>query len=695
MGRETVIAVRNSPAVTRALAGAGVVALACLALYFLDATLGLPGPRGLYEGWAYCSVLLISGGAIALRAMRVRGERAPWAAFAAAHAFQVAGWVAYWVLVDGGPNAAHPALADALWVASYAAAFYAFVTLVRARSTHFNKSLLIDAAIGVLALAALSAAVLIPRILDTTADNTAVLVGLTYPLADLVIAGTLVTVFALNGWWPGRSWAVLGLAVTIQVIADSVHLYETAGGTWQPGGPLGATILLASMLSAVAAWTAGARSERLQLQGWRMLAAPGTFTLIAIGLLVYGSLASITAAAVVLATAALAVAAVRSVTAFCGMLTLAKSHEQALDDAQRDSLTGLFNHRAFQESVEAALARARLDGTPVSLVMLDLVGLKETNDTRGHQAGDERLKLLAAKLAGLLRSNDSAYRVGGDEFAVMLPGVQAWDGYGVASRLQRAFSGDRWASAPAVSIGVAEAEPGMSKDELIGRADAALLEAKRSHRKTVLYSVGLELQRDALDEGLPRVHTKTLATALARAVDAKDSYTRSHCETVAELCVTIASHLGLEAGRIEQLRLAGLLHDVGKIGVPDSILQKPSRLTDSEFETMKSHSRLGHSIVSGAGLEEEARWILHHHERPDGQGYPGRLSGDAIPLESRIILVADAFEAITSDRPYREAQRASAALDELQRHSGTQFDPECVAALERSLTAPRAAVAVA
>jgi putative nucleotidyltransferase with HDIG domain len=169
-------------------------------------------------------------------------------------------------------------------------------------------------------------------------------------------------------------------------------------------------------------------------------------------------------------------------------------------------------------------------------------------------------------------------------------------------------------------------------------------------------------------------------------VDAKDSWTRSHCETVSELCAAVAAELELPPDRIEKLRLAGLLHDVGKIGVPDSILQKPSQLTEAEFETMKTHSQLGHSIVSGAGLAEEAHWILHHHERPDGRGYPDGLTADQIPLESRIILVADAFEAMTSDRPYRAAQPASAALNELHRHSGTQFDPRCVAALERSLT---------
>jgi putative nucleotidyltransferase with HDIG domain len=171
-------------------------------------------------------------------------------------------------------------------------------------------------------------------------------------------------------------------------------------------------------------------------------------------------------------------------------------------------------------------------------------------------------------------------------------------------------------------------------------------------------------------------------------VDAKDSYTRSHSETVSETCGLIAEELGLAPERVARLRLAGLLHDIGKIGIPDAILQKPSALTDEEFEVMKTHSKLGYRIVRGAELEQEAEWILHHHERPDGRGYPDGLRGDELPLESRIILVADAFEAMTSDRPYRRGQSECVALAELTRCSGSQFDPDCVEALHRAVAAP-------
>jgi diguanylate cyclase (GGDEF)-like protein/putative nucleotidyltransferase with HDIG domain len=354
--------------------------------------------------------------------------------------------------------------------------------------------------------------------------------------------------------------------------------------------------------------------------------------------------------------------------------------------ALTDNLTGLRNHRSFHEDLARVLAQRNRDGESLSLVMVDLDGLKQTNDTYGHQAGDERIRVLADCLRDTLRTEDRAYRVGGDEFTIILPGRRAWTAFEIGQRLRGAAL-ERGA---AVAIGVAEADGPETKDTLVRRADLALIEAKRSNRQTVIWSHGLEpAAARKTDDGH---HSKILATALARAVDAKDASTRNHCETVAELCVRIAEELGLDGERLSKLRLAGLLHDVGKIGIADAILQKPGALDDDESEIMRTHSEIGHNIISAAELKDPALWVLHHHERVDGTGYPHGLEGEEIPLESRIILVADTYEAITSDRPYRRGRTSEEALAELERHAGTQFDDACVAALRRALapvTRPR------
>jgi diguanylate cyclase (GGDEF)-like protein len=346
--------------------------------------------------------------------------------------------------------------------------------------------------------------------------------------------------------------------------------------------------------------------------------------------------------------------------------------------ALTDSLSGLGNHRAFKEDLQRDLDRAAKTGAELSLALLDLDGLKQTNDAHGHQAGDECIRSVATALheAG---PGTSAYRIGGDEFALIVHDRRAVDTLYLVQHLT-ATSETLPVSA---SSGIAESCPTLGRDGLIRRADLALIQAKRSHRRCLLYNEALEPTLSTPDQAAEQRHADALATALARAVDAKDAYTHSHCETVSELCGLIAQELGMDARHIGRLRLAGLLHDVGKIGITDTILQKPGPLTDDEFEVMKTHTRLGHAIVSAAERPIEAGWILHHHERIDGSGYPEGLAGDRIPLESRIILVADAFEAITADRPYRMHRSADAAMIELERNAGTQFDPECVAALGR------------
>jgi diguanylate cyclase (GGDEF)-like protein len=354
------------------------------------------------------------------------------------------------------------------------------------------------------------------------------------------------------------------------------------------------------------------------------------------------------------------------------------------EEALTDSLTGLGNHRSFHEDLRREIARRTRSGSCFSVVMLDLNRLKQVNDTLGHQAGDELIRAVADCLRATMRATDAAYRTGGDEFIALLPSERAWGALEFARRLQEEAHHHR--TELAVTCGIAESIAFETADTLLRRADLALYEAKRSGRQIVLYADGLAPKPiPRPEERATRREHRLLATALARAVDAKDAGTRNHCETVSELCVLLGQALGLDADRIERLRLAGLLHDVGKIGVSDRILGKPGRLNDDEVAEMSRHVRIGHAIVASAELEEEARWVRHHHEHFDGSGYPDGLSGEEIPPESRIILVADAFEAMTADRPYRRARPVDEALAELDRLSGTQFDPACVDALRFAL----------
>lgn len=347
--------------------------------------------------------------------------------------------------------------------------------------------------------------------------------------------------------------------------------------------------------------------------------------------------------------------------------------------ALTDSLTGALNHRAFHEAFPGALAAGPDGDRSLSLVMMDLDGLKEINDRYGHQVGDEQIRMLAATARGAVAEPDRLYRLGGDEFALVLRDCSAPDALRIVEQIHDSFTEAASELSLGFSGGIAVSEAGVGKEELVRRADLAMIEAKRLQQKALLYSPLFELA--LAEDPTESRHVRVLANALARAVDTKDAYTHSHCETVAELCALMALELGFDQEDVLKLRLAGLLHDVGKIGIPDTILQKPGRLSEAEWDTMKTHPVLGAHILAAAERHEEAGWVLSHHERPDGKGYPHRLDEDAIPLEAKIISVADAFEAMVSERPYRPARSVQDALAELARCAGTQFDVRCVASL--------------
>jgi diguanylate cyclase (GGDEF)-like protein/putative nucleotidyltransferase with HDIG domain len=334
--------------------------------------------------------------------------------------------------------------------------------------------------------------------------------------------------------------------------------------------------------------------------------------------------------------------------------------------SRADPLTGCLNRRGFEERFEAELSRSVRSGRPVGLIMLDLDHFKEVNDTRGHAAGDEMLRWAVDVMEETVRPMDTLGRVGGDEFAVIVPGAGPDDSAAVAGRIQRALE----ARAPA-STGVAVfPADGADRDELQRSADANLYAGKRG-RGTPIKMTAKEL---------------SWATALARAVDERMAVQHEHSWMVAEYAVAIAGRLGWTERDMELLQMAAILHDVGKVSIPDHVLRKPQPLTDRDWETIKQNPVRGAEMVSRIqGLETIVPWIRHSLERFDGSGYPDGLRGEAIPLACRILHVADAYDAMTCERPYRPAMSGQEARAELARGAGTQFDSRCVETLDAYL----------
>ena len=359
----------------------------------------------------------------------------------------------------------------------------------------------------------------------------------------------------------------------------------------------------------------------------------------------------------------------------------------SLYDASRtDPLTRLTNRRGHREVLDLELERARRGAAPLALVMGDLDHFKEINDRCGHHVGDAALRRAAAVLLEGKRKVDVVARVGGEEFAIVLPNTDAHEAFGVAERLRallrEEFSGD---TVPlTVSFGVtAFPEHGATAGALLRTGDEALYAAKGGGRDmTVIYSDTLgELRERARSRDIAAERFLAVVLDLAETVDVRFSGSARHCETVARYAEMMARELGLSERLAERVRLAGMLHDIGKVGVPNSILGKPGKLDEEELALIRRHPALGAQILEHDSLADVRSWVAAHHERPDGGGYPLGLKGREIPIEASIVAVADAFEAMTSNRSYRDAIPHEAARAEISRHAGTQFDPAVVAAL--------------
>jgi diguanylate cyclase (GGDEF)-like protein len=365
-----------------------------------------------------------------------------------------------------------------------------------------------------------------------------------------------------------------------------------------------------------------------------------------------------------------------------GVTQLVRSLAEA---ARSDPLTQLKNRLALDQEVYEQLEVARRGEGRLTEVVGDLDHFKWVNDQLGHRAGDRALVRVARILASHRRAGDTVARTGGEEFTLLLPNSSEHDAYLAAERLRTAVASE-FASDPVpltFSFGVATfPDHGGTADAVIESADQALYAAKALGRnRSIIFNreISAIFAPEGGGRGLDASHLPTLLT-LTEALDIRDAGTANHSRTVGRYCALIAEQLGMPPDHVERVEMAGRLHDIGKIGVPNAVLQKPGPLGSREMAQVRTHPEIGAEVLAGKGLEDLRSWVVAHHERPDGKGYPERLTDAEIPVEAKIIAVADAYEAMTADRVYRTGIGSKAARVELLRCAGTQFDPRVIAA---------------
>jgi diguanylate cyclase (GGDEF)-like protein len=546
----------------------------------------------------------------------------------------------------------YPSLADAGWLLYYPANYVAIVLLASRRGMRPSAGIWLDGMLTALACAALTSALLFAPILASAVDGAtaAVVTNLAYPVGDLILIALVIAVLGLTGWRPSRMWIVLAAGLVVSAIGDSWYLAETAKGTYAEGGVLDVLWPLSALLIGWAAWQPR-RARELRFEGARLVVVPVAASLTALALLYVDHFARLNAVAATLASTTLMVVVVRmGLTFLANARMLARSRQDAITDA----LTGLGNRRALMSDLEVSM---HADDT---LVLFDLDGFKRYNDSFGHPAGDGLLARLGGKLARAVAGEGRAYRMGGDEFCVLLHSAPHGRDDIIAGAIEALSESGRGFSIGASHGMVVPAQEAATAAEALQIADQRMYEHKAG-RSAARTSETRDVLLRILRERQPELH--------------------DHLNHVADLASATARRLGLMREALDEVARAAELHDIGKMAVPDAILDKPGPLDEEEWAFMRRHTLIGESILSAApALVPVAKLVRASHERFDGGGYPDGVAGDEIPLGARIVAVCDAYDAMTSDRSYRRAMSRDAALAEIRRAGGTQFDPAVVEA---------------
>ncbi len=627
---------------------------------YLAVTVGGLGGNSLedvFSTWVYIALGLGAAGLLSVRALVGEDCRAAWLVVAASPALWALGEAVWALWYQAAPEQApYPSWADALWLGAYVAAGWGLVMLMRARLREsFRASVLVDAAMGATAVAALIAAIAFdPVLADTQGIALAVTTDLAYPLADLALLALVVTMLAFTGWRPGLGWAAFAVAVALQAGSDVLYAREIALGTDQADALLAPVWPAATLLLAYAAWRPLPAPPPRRLPRARVFVYPAVFACLALGLLLYDHFARVNDLSAGLAAATIALAVARMALSFAENLRMLR---RARSDALTDTLTRLANRRALMEDLAAAFAPAAAE-RPRVLAIFDLDGFKRYNDSYGHPAGDALLQRLGGKLASAVAGGGRAYRLGGDEFCLLV------DAAGSDAALQagaRALeeSGDGF------TVTCSHGSAALPKEA--GDAAAALQLADRrmyARKESRPSSAGLQTR-----------------TVLLKVLSEREPDLHEHSSDVMSLAREVARRLGLSVEARETVARAAELHDIGKMAIPDAILSKPGPLDENEWSFMRRHTIIGEDILNAApALQPVALLVRASHERWDGAGYPDGTAGEEIPEGARIVAVCDAFSAMTQDRPYHPGMSIEEAVAEIERCAGRNFDPRVVEA---------------
>ncbi len=647
---------------TRAAAAVGLAAYAIF-------TVAAPDDSrfsGFFNVWVYIGLMVFACVIAGSHVYLVKRERAAWTAITLALVFWTFGELWYAIFKPER----YPSMADAGYIGFYVLLYVGIVLLLRSRARSIGGMLWLDGVTASLAAAAIGAAILVELVLESTEGSlSTVVTNLAYPLGDVLLLSAVFGVFSLNAWRPGHRWLMLGLGALATAIADGVYLFQSAEGTYVEGTWIDILWPAAMLLVASAAWAQDRSEARLGIEGRPLLAVPTACALVSTGILVYDHFRPVNLLAIVLATIVLLLVIVRLGVTFRenGRLFELTRHE-----ATTDALTGLGNRRKLLLDLERRFASENVEAT--ILMIFDLDGFKSYNDTFGHPAGDALLARLAGKLAAVPGSQGAAYRLGGDEFCLI------------------------------VSVSASEVEPVIDKacEALSEHGEGFQIESSFGTVMLPDEATDTSHALQVADERLyahkhsRRGESDRTVAALLEALAQRDPELQAHLKGVGSLAVETGRVLGLQRDELDELTRAAQLHDLGKLAVPDEILLKPGPLDEREWEFVRQHTIVGERILSASPEPRNvATAVRSAHEHWDGSGYPDGLAGEDIPLAARIVCACDAYDAMTSDRPYRDALTPTDALNELMRLAGAQFDPNVVrilvAHVREMLEAERAA----